>query len=643
MLELKLGWQSLRNNKQLYLPFTLATSLLIGVFYIFQAIINNDSLAKIPTASAINSIMQVALVFTSLIIVVFMFYINNIVAKQRNKELGLYSMLGMTKANLFFLVLGVDVCLFGFSLVLGLLIGLSFIKFVLLAFVKLLDLKLVHLTVFSGQALLLTVAFFLAIFMVLLLVDLAKLSQVRPVELWNATKKGERLPKNSWFTKLLGLVGVATLIGGYYLSVITKPNASVITTFFLAIILVVIGTYALFTSASIFFLNLLKQNKNYYYKRNHFITVSGMLYRMKQNGVGLASICLLCTASIVALVATSSLMAGKDNQIKQSAPLDVSITNKKITPATYKKAQELAAKYKVTLINKKSQRISHLAMANIEAGQLKISQDASTANYEVLTLPLADYNRVEGTNYHLKNNELLVYATDKKVKLKQLQIKGKNYRVRMLSEYKYRLGDVATLTGLYLIAPDAKSAQSLLDLPLNETYSFDLRGSNQAKKNYSQAASQQLRGRNAENLVTTKAEITEVMNQFYGGMLFVGLMLSVTMLLTTGMIIYYKQVSEGYADRARFKTMQQVGLSLAETKQAINSQVLMVFMFPIVVAAIHLCFALPALASVLKLFSMYDLKLLLIVAVTMLAILIVIYLLIYSLTTKVYRRIVNAD
>lgn len=643
MLELKLGWQSLRNNKQLYLPFTLATSLLIGVFYIFQAIINNDSLAKIPTASAINSIMQVALVFTSLIIVVFMFYINNIVAKQRNKELGLYSMLGMTKANLFFLVLGVDVCLFGFSLVLGLLIGLSFIKFVLLAFVKLLDLKLVHLTVFSGQALLLTVAFFLAIFMVLLLVDLAKLSQVRPVELWNATKKGERLPKNSWFTKLLGLAGVATLIGGYYLSVITKPNASVITTFFLAIILVVIGTYALFTSASIFFLNLLKQNKNYYYKRNHFITVSGMLYRMKQNGVGLASICLLCTASIVALVATSSLMAGKDNQIKQSAPLDVSITSKKITPATYKKAQELAVKYKVTLINKKSQRISHLALANIEAGQLKISQDASTANYEVLTLPLADYNRVEGTNYHLKNNELLVYATDKKVKLKQLQIKGKNYRVRMLSEYKYRLGDVATLTGLYLIAPDAKSAQSLLDLPLNETYSFDLRGSNQAKKNYSQAASQQLRGRNAENLVTTKAEITEVMNQFYGGMLFVGLMLSVTMLLTTGMIIYYKQVSEGYADRARFKTMQQVGLSLAETKQAINSQVLMVFMFPIVVAAIHLCFALPALASVLKLFSMYDLKLLLIVAVTMLAILIVIYLLIYSLTTRVYRRIVNAD
>lgn len=640
MLELKLGWQSLRNNKQLYLPFTLATSLLIGVFYIFQAIINNDSLAKIPTASAINSIMQVALVFTSLIIVVFMFYINNIVAKQRNKELGLYSMLGMTKANLFFLVLGVDVCLFGFSLVLGLLIGLSFIKFVLLAFVKLLDLKLVHLTVFSGQALLLTVAFFLAIFMALLLVDLAKLSQVRPVELWNATKKGERLPKNSWFTKVLGLAGVATLIGGYYLSVITKPNASVITTFFLAIILVVIGTYALFTSASIFFLNLLKQNKNYYYKRNHFITVSGMLYRMKQNGVGLASICLLCTASIVALVATSSLMAGKDNQIKQSAPLDVSITSKKITGTIYKQTQELATKSKVTLTDKKHQRISPSVMANIEAGQLKISQNAATADYQVLTLPLSDYNRLERTNYRLKNNELLVYATDKKVKLKQLQIRGRNYQVRMVPNFKYRLGDVTTLTGLYLIAPDAKTAKSLLNLPLNETYSFNVKGSSDAKEAYSRLVSRRLR---ATNLVTTREEVAEILNQFYGGMLFVGLMLSVTMLLTTGMIIYYKQVSEGYADRARFKTMQQVGLSLAETKQAINSQVLMVFMFPIVVAAIHLCFALPALASVLKLFSMYDLKLLLIVAVTMLAILIIIYLLIYSLTTKVYRRIVNAD
>lgn len=640
MLELKLGWQSLRNNKQLYLPFTLATSLLIGVFYIFQAIINNDSLAKIPTASAINSIMQVALVFTSLIIVVFMFYINNIVAKQRNKELGLYSMLGMTKANLFFLVLGVDVCLFGFSLVLGLLIGLSFIKFVLLAFVKLLDLKLVHLTVFSGQALLLTVAFFLAIFMALLLVDLAKLSQVRPVELWNATKKGERLPKNSWFTKVLGLAGVATLIGGYYLSVITKPNASVITTFFLAIILVVIGTYALFTSASIFFLNLLKQNKNYYYKRNHFITVSGMIYRMKQNGVGLASICLLCTASIVALVATSSLMAGKDNQIKQSAPLDVSITSKKITGTIYKQTQELATKSKVTLTDKKHQRISPSVMANIEAGQLKISQNAATADYQVLTLPLSDYNRLERTNYRLKNNELLVYATDKKVKLKQLQIRGRNYQVRMVPNFKYRLGDVTTLTGLYLIAPDAKTAKSLLNLPLNETYSFNVKGSSDAKEAYSRLVSRRLR---ATNLVTTRAEVAEILNQFYGGMLFIGLLLSVTMLLTTGMIIYYKQVSEGYADRARFKTMQQVGLSLAETKQAINSQVLMVFMFPIVVAAIHLCFALPALASVLKLFSMYDLKLLLIVAVTMLAILIIIYLLIYSLTTKVYRRIVNAD
>lgn len=640
MLELKLGWQSLRNNKQLYLPFTLATSLLIGVFYIFQAIINNDSLAKIPTASAINSIMQVALVFTSLIIVVFMFYINNIVAKQRNKELGLYSMLGMTKANLFFLVLGVDVCLFGFSLVLGLLIGLSFIKFVLLAFVKLLDLKLVHLTVFSGQALLLTVSFFLAIFMALLLVDLAKLSQVRPVELWNATKKGERLPKNSWFTKVLGLAGVATLIGGYYLSVITKPNASVITTFFLAIILVVIGTYALFTSASIFFLNLLKQNKNYYYKRNHFITVSGMLYRMKQNGVGLASICLLCTASIVALVATSSLMAGKDNQIKQSAPLDVSITSKKITGTIYKQTQELATKSKVTLTDKKHQRISPSVMANIEAGQLKISQNAATADYQVLTLPLSDYNRLERTNYRLKNNELLVYATDKKVKLKQLQIRGRNYQVRMVPNFKYRLGDVTTLTGLYLIAPDTKTAKSLLNLPLNETYSFNVKGSSDAKEAYSRLVSRRLR---ATNLVTTRAEVAEILNQFYGGMLFIGLLLSVTMLLTTGMIIYYKQVSEGYADRARFKTMQQVGLSLAETKQAINSQVLMVFMFPIVVAAIHLCFALPALASVLKLFSMYDLKLLLIVAVTMLAILIIIYLLIYSLTTKVYRRIVNAD
>ena len=206
---------------------------------------------------------------------------------------------------------------------------------------------------------------------------------------------------------------------------------------------------------------------------------------------------------------------------------------------------ELATKSKVTLTDKKHQRISPSVMANIEAGQLKISQNAATADYQVLTLPLSDYNRLERANYRLKNNELLVYATDKKVKLKQLQIRGRNYQVRMVPNFKYRLGDVTTLTGLYLIAPDAKTAKSLLNLPLNETYSFNVKGSSDAKEAYSRLVSRRLR---ATNLVTTRAEVAEILNQFYGGMLFIGLLLSVTMLLTTGMIIYYKQVRQNIGE-----------------------------------------------------------------------------------------------
>lgn len=641
MLVLKLSWQSLRRNKQLYVPFILATSLLIGVFYIFQAIINNDSLSKIPTATAINSIMKLALIFISLIIVVFTLYINNIVSKQRNKELGLYSMLGMTKTNLFFLVLVIDIFLFSLSLILGILVGLTFIKFVLLAFIKLLNLKSIYLTLFSSQAFLLTLTFFLGIFIVFLVIDTTKLSKIRPIELWEDNKKGEHLPKNSLFTMFMGLSGLTVLLVGYYLSIATKPDTSAIITFFIAIILVVVGTYALFTSASILFLTLLKKNRNYYYNRNHFITVSGMLYRMKQNGVGLASICLLSTASIVALVATSSLMAGKDVQINQGAPLDINITSRKLTPETYKKTQELADKYRIKIVDEKKQRISESSMATILKNQeLRLSQNSSKVTYQVFTMPLIDYNRYESTNYHLKENELLVYSTDKRLKLAQLRIKGKVYQVKMLPQFKNRVGDITTLTSIYLITPDVKSAKTLLNLPMNEVYNFNIKGSSKHREEYSRAISHQL---SSTNLVTTRVEVAEVVNQFYGGMLFVGLLLSVTMLLTTGMIIYYKQVSEGYADRTRFKTMQQVGLSLAETKQAINSQVLMVFMFPIMVATIHLCFALPALANVLKIFAMYDLKLLLIVALIMLVLLIVIYLLIYSITTKVYRRIVNAD
>ncbi|WHS11227.1 FtsX-like permease family protein [Ligilactobacillus salivarius] len=642
MLVLKLSWRSLRRNKQLYVPFILATSLLIGVFYIFQAIINNDSLSKIPTATVINSIMKLALIFISLIIVVFTLYINNIVTKQRNKELGLYSMLGMTKTNLFFLVLVIDIFLFSLSLILGILVGLTFIKFVLLAFIKLLNLKSIYLTLFSNQAFLLTLTFFLGIFIVFLVIDTTKLSKIRPIELWEDNKKGEHLPKNSLFTMFMGLSGLTALLVGYYLSIVTKPDTSAIITFFIAIILVVAGTYALFTSASILFLTLLKKNRNYYYNRNHFITVSGMLYRMKQNGVGLASICLLSTASIVALVATTSLMAGKDVQINQGAPLDINITSRKLTPEIYKKTQELADKYRIKIIDEKKQRISESSMATILKNQeLRLSQNYSgKVTYQVFTMPLIDYNRYESTNYHLKENELLVSSTDKSLKLAQLRIKGKVYQVKMIPQFKNRVGDITTLTSIYLITPDVKSAQTLLNLPMNEVYNFNIKGSSKHREEYSRAISHQL---SSTNLVTTRVEVAEVVNQFYGGMLFVGLLLSVTMLLTTGMIIYYKQVSEGYADRTRFKTMQQVGLSLAETKQAINSQVLMVFMFPIIVATIHLCFALPALANVLKIFAMYDFKLLLIVALTMLVLLILIYLLIYSITTKVYRRIVNAD
>ena len=640
MLELKLGWQSLLKNKQLYVPFILASSFLTEIYYIFQAIINNDSLTKLPTAQAISNVMQVALIFIAMVIVVFMLYINNIVSKRRNKELGLYSMLGMTKANLFFLVLGIDVLSFIASLVLGLVIGLTFIKFALLGFVKLMGIKLIHLTAFSSEAFAATATFFVAIFAVLLLLDLIKLSQVRPIELWNSSKRGEKPVKNFWLTTILGVGGTLVLASGYYLSVTTKPTASVVMTFILAVVLVVCGTYALFTSASIFFLSVLKKKKAYYYKRNHFITVSGMLYRMKQNGVGLASICLLCTAAIVSMVATSSLMIGKNEMVDKQAPMDVMIMRKQITKKDYNRLDKLAQKDHVTLTDKKEARSTLTIWGRLVGNRLKtdLRTDINT-QYLVTATPLADYNKTEKTNYRLGKNELLVYTTDNSFKQNSLVIKGQKYHVKRVSSFKYNTGNNTTFTGLILITKTAALAEALTGREIIITLGVNTTGPYKNRQAFGQEVAQALQIDRMN--VTSKLEIMEVTNQFYGGLLFVGLMLSLTMLMTTAMVIYYKQVAEGYADRTRFKTMQQVGLSLAETKQAINSQVLMVFMLPIAVAILHLCFALPALANVLKLFGMYNLTQLLVAAIVMVVLFLVVYLLIYGLTTRVYRRIVN--
>ena len=330
MLKLKLARQTIGKNLQLYLPFLLANAVLVGINYIFFSMTTNKSLEKQNYGSGLIQLMNIGLVFTLAITFFFMIYINGIVSRRRNHELGLYSILGMTRSDLGKMIFFIDAIMFAASSVLGLVFGATFVKFVGLGLKKLLDMGRFDIPVFSSVAAIICVGYFAAVYFILLLGDLWRLRSVNPLDLWKATNKREKEPRGSW---IFGIVGVIALGSGYAIAVRMKASMDAVTSFMLAVILVVIGTYLVFIAFSIIFLKMLRKNKNFYYKRNHFISVSGMIYRMKQNGASLASICLLLTTALVAIVTTGTLRLSQEATVRLYNPYDVVMTKK--TPISH--------------------------------------------------------------------------------------------------------------------------------------------------------------------------------------------------------------------------------------------------------------------------------------------------------------------
>lgn len=647
MLKLKLARQTIGKNLQLYLPFLLANAVLVGINYIFFSMTTNKSLEKQNYGSGLIQLMNIGLVFTLAITFFFMIYINGIVSRRRNHELGLYSILGMTRSDLGKMIFFIDAIMFVASSVLGLVFGATFVKFVGLGLKKLLDMGRFDIPVFSSVAAIICVGYFAAVYFILLLGDLWRLRSVNPLDLWKAANKREKEPRGSW---IFGIVGVIALGSGYAIAVRMKASMDAVTSFMLAVILVVIGTYLVFIAFSIIFLKMLRKNKNFYYKRNHFISVSGMIYRMKQNGASLASICLLLTTALVAIVTTGTLRLSQEATVRLYNPYDVVMTKK--TPISHADKMTIQSKARdnhVTVGKYVNMTMTGPIYGNFSGSAYSVSKtvDMSTEN-QLFAVPVADYNRIQKQNVHLAKDEILMCSSKGGYDKNRLTIKGKTYKVRHIDSFDFYFDYQRTIfKPIFVFAKDRKVCEQISGKWLY-AMGYDISGKKSDLKRYAAGLGDKFTAVVKKNSqepymesFTDRPSVSDLFNQLFGGLLFIGIFVSIVMLIATIVVMYYKQVSEGYADRDRFKTMQQVGLSREETKSAINSQVLTVFMLPIIGAAVNVGFAIPAIQKMLVLLSMYDKLLLVKFGIVSLAVTFLGYAAVYKLTTNVYENIVN--
>lgn len=648
MLKLKLARQTISKNLQLYLPFLLANAVLVGINYIFFSMTTNKSLEKQNYGSGLIQLMNIGLVFTLAITFFFMIYINGIVSRRRNHELGLYSILGMTRSDLGKMIFFIDAIMFAASSVLGLVFGATFVKFVGLGLKELLDMGRFDIPVFSSVAAIICVGYFAAVYFILLLGDLWRLRSVNPLDLWKAANKREKEPRGSW---IFGIAGVVALCTGYAIAVRVKASMDAVTSFMLAVVLVVIGTYLVFIAFSIIFLKMLRKNKNFYYKRNHFISVSGMIYRMKQNGASLASICLLLTTALVAIVTTGTLRLSQEATLNFYNPYDVVMTKK--TPISHADKMMIQSKAKdnhVTVGKYVNMMMTEPIYGNFSGSTYSVSKtvDMSTEN-QLFAVPVADYNRIQKQNVHLAKDEILMCSSKGGYDKNRLTIKGKTYKVRHIDSFDFYFDYQRTIfKPIFVFAKDKTVCEQISGKWLY-AMGYDISGKKSDLKKYTAGLENKfmtiVKKKNSQGTYmdsfADRLSVSEIFNQMYGGLLFVGIFVSIVMLIATVVVMYYKQVSEGYADRDRFKTMQQVGLSREETKSAINSQVLTVFMLPIIGAAVNVGFAIPAIQKMLVLLSMYDKLLLVKFGIVSLAVTFLGYVAVYKLTTNVYENIVN--
>ena len=701
----KLAAQNLHKNRQFYLPYILTVLGTAAAFYILAALANTKPTSTQTRYYYLSIYMSIGLVVVGLFSVIFLFYTNSFLMKRRGKELGLYNVLGMGKRNIA-AMLGFEtlyVALIG--IVGGIALGTLLQKLMTMLVTKLMggvDVKFPF--QLSPAAMALTAILFGAILLLTLLVNLGRVAKLRPVELMHSGSAAEREPKTRW---LLALLGVGCLGAGYWIAVAVKSAMEALGLYFVAVLLVIIGTYCLFTAVSIAVLKLLRSNKRYYYQTGHFIGVSGMLYRMKRNAVGLANICVLSTMVLVMVSGTLSLYLGTEASINVRYPADINVNiryDAELEPGQKRFDGEKTLERLVDACDRLGVPATDVRAASslcftaqwtgscFQTVSVNDRYDSFSNSTMLVFLPAKDYESMTGKHIELKKGETFAIGdvpeglsetlmidfhereTAEPVGIEYFKVAGTDaefeglpqYKVYAATIYYFVVPDDAALDGLWALQEKAYGERggssiewyAYLDTGASAEENLRLCGYDEAR-----AAGQyyisDMSGKALNNLdfvgIASDSDVGHwdiymaeprdaqkgEMIAMNGGFFFLGIFLGVLFIMATVLIIYYKQVSEGYEDRARFQIMQQVGLQKDEIRRSVNHQLLIVFFAPLLVAAVHVAFDFRLIRMLLTFFQQNDVMLILRCSLGTFGAFALLYLIVYRVTARAYYKIVE--
>lgn len=683
----KLAFDGIRKNKKMYLPYILTSIGMVMMYYIIIFLQFSQSIKDAVQSSTVSEILGLGSWVIAIFSCIFLFYTNSFLIKRRKKEFGLYNILGMDKHNLGIILFWETLIIAVISLVIGLAAGIAFSKLAELIFLNLLKSDVTFDLTVSSQGIGLCAIIFTVINILLFFNSLRQVKFSSAISLVKSEQTGEKPPKGNW---VLGILGVLLLGGAYYISLSIKEPLQALTFFFVAVIMVIIGTYLVMISGSVLFCRLLQKNKKYYYKPNHFVSVSSMAYRMKRNGAGLASICILATMVLVMISSTTSLYFGEEDALAIRYPREINIDISTLDTDLEENGQmdNIISDIKNICKNhgvKETGTYTYLSgmISGMITDDGKVETDINRIDnfsnialgdfssvYSFIFIPVDDYNKIMGTSYTLKDDEAIIYnyRNDSRYKNNVISFnRGQSFKiVKETDEFVIDTNAAISVTpSMALIVNDidnatkgltynATTAQKIENtgISFHRYYCFDTGVSPQHQielskdiANYLDGNIEKYRADTSSRMFRSSVESKE-QNRLdffglYGGLFGLGIILSIVFIFAAVLIIYYKQISEGYEDQSRFEIMQKVGMTKNEIRKSINSQLLTVFFLPLIFAGMHLAFAAPIIKKLLLLFNLTNLNLFIVTILISFAAFALFYMIVYKITSSAYYKIVS--
>ncbi len=683
----RLALLGIRKNKKLYLPYLLTCIGMVMMLYIVTFLGNSELLQTMRGGDVLQTILHFGVIIIAVFAAIFLFYSNSFLTRRRKKEFGLYNILGMDKHNLGIILFWETLIIAAISLVIGLAAGIAFSKLAELVFLNLLKSDTTFDLTVSSQGIGLCAIIFTVINILLFFNSLRQVRTSSAISLVKSEQTGEKPPKGNW---IFGILGVLLLGGAYYISLSIKEPLQALTLFFVAVIMVIIGTYLVMISGSVLFCRLLQKNKKYYYKPNHFVSVSSMVYRMKRNGAGLASICILATMVLVMISSTTSLYFGEEDALSIRYPREINIDISTLDTDLEKNGQmdNIISDIKNICKNhdvKGTDAYTYLngMISGMITDDGKVETDINRIDnfsnialgdfssvYSFIFIPVDDYNKIMGTSYTLKDDEAIIYnyRNDSRYKNNVISFnRGQSFKiVKETDEFVIDTNAAISVTpSMALIVNDidnatkgltynATTAQKIENtgISFHRYYCFDTGVSPQHQvelskdiANYLDGNIEKYRADTSSRMFRSSVESRE-QNRLdffglYGGLFGLGIILSIVFIFAAVLIIYYKQISEGYEDQSRFEIMQKVGMTKNEIRKSINSQLLTVFFLPLIFAGMHLAFAAPIIKKLLLLFNLTNLNLFIVTILISFAAFALFYMIVYKITSSAYYKIVS--